>query len=72
MNRSLKKLVRQGDLVGEVEVELSDDPSGWEPYLSLDDARKLDQVRSALRQGDVATASRFGSIYQLTPIKATT
>ena len=31
---------------------------GWTPYLSLDDAYRLDEVRDALRAGDVKLASR--------------
>ncbi|MBI3634717.1 MAG: hypothetical protein HY216_00695 [Candidatus Rokubacteria bacterium] len=27
--------------------------NGWSPYLSIDDARKLDEVREALRRGDI-------------------
>jgi hypothetical protein len=38
---------------------------GWSPYLSLEEARKLDDVREALRQGDVKSAAR---VYTLTPV----
>ena len=65
------KLVREGDLVAEVEVNLVDAESGWAPYLSLDDASKLDDVRDALRAGDVKRASRLASrVYRLTPVTA--
>ena len=43
-----KKLVHEGPYVAEVEVELIDTDEGWSPYLSLDDANKLDDVRMAL------------------------
>lgn len=36
--RSTYRLVREGDLVAEVEVHLLDAEGGWAPYLSLDDA----------------------------------
>ena len=39
------KLVREGDLVAEVTVELLDDAGAWSPTLSIDDASKLDDVR---------------------------
>ena len=46
------KLVRERQYVAEVEVELIDSPEdAWAPYLSLEDARKLDAVRVALRRG---------------------
>ena len=47
--KSTKRLVREGDLVAEVEVALVEGPGGWAPYLSLDDAYRLDDVRDALR-----------------------
>ena len=47
--RHRTKLVHEGDYVAEVDVELIDSNTGWSPYLSLDDAYKLDDVREALR-----------------------
>jgi len=49
---------------------LIEELGGWSPYLSIDDARKLDEVRLALRRGDVAAASRYGRVFELTPIAA--
>ena len=69
--KATKKLVREGDLVAEVDVNLIEAESGWTPYLSLDDAYKLDDVREALRAGDVKRASRLASrVYRLTPVTA--
>jgi len=45
------KLIHEGQYVAEVEVELIETDEGWSPYLSLDDAYKLDDVRAALRRG---------------------
>ena len=42
------KLVREGRYVAEVEVELIEGTEGWAPYLSLEDALKLDAVREVL------------------------
>ena len=69
--KATKKLVREGDLAAEVEVNLVDAEGGWAPYLSLDDAYKLDDVREALRAGDIKRASRLASrVYRLTPVNA--
>jgi hypothetical protein len=38
------KLVHEGQYVAEVEVKLIDTDEGWSPYLSLEDAYKLDDV----------------------------
>ena len=62
------KLVREGAYAAEVEVELIDAEGGWGPYLSLADARRLDEVREALRRSDVGAASRLGRVFSLTPL----
>ncbi|MBI2917880.1 MAG: hypothetical protein HYY01_07770 [Chloroflexi bacterium] len=54
--RVAKRLVREGELVAEVSVELVEAEGGWAPYLSLEDAYKLDDVREALRAGDLERA----------------
>ena len=64
------KLVHEGEYVAEVDVELMHTDEGWSPYLSLDDAYKLDDVREALRRGDVKSASRLAKVYTLTPVSA--
>jgi len=66
--RRVKKLVHEGQYVAEVDVELLDTDEGWSPYLSLDDAQRLDDVREALRKGDVRTASRLARVFTLTPV----
>ena len=62
------KLVREGQYAAEVEVELIETGDDWSPYLSLDDAYKLDDVREALRRGDIRAASRLARVFSLTPI----
>ena len=66
--RHQAKLIHEGEYVAEVDVELIDTDEGWSPYLSLDDALKLDDVRLALREGDLATAARYARIFSLTPV----
>jgi len=66
--RHQTKLVHEGEYVAEVDVELIQTDTGWSPYLSLDDAYKLDDVREALRRRDVGTASRLARVYTLTPV----
>jgi FAD synthase len=65
-----RRLVREGGYVAEVEVTLIDSESDhpWAPYLSLDDAVKLDEARLALRRGDLAAAARLGRVYELVPV----
>ena len=54
--------------MAEVEVELLDDDTGWSPYLSVEAAYKLDDVRDAIRQGDLESAAKYGRIYELRPV----
>jgi len=63
-----KKLIQEGEYMAEIDVELIYTDEGWSPYLSLDDARKLDDVREALRRGDLKAAAQYGQVYSLTPI----
>ena len=66
--RKQTKLVHEGKYVAEVDIELIDTPEGWSPYLTLEDAYKLDDVREALRKGDLDAASRLARLYTLTPV----
>jgi hypothetical protein len=68
--RQRKKMVREGEFIAEVLVELQNSPEGWGPYLSIQDARKMDQVRVLLRKGDVKGAGRLGRVYRLVPVDA--
>jgi hypothetical protein len=63
------KLVREGQYVAEVEVERIEEPEGWAPYLSLEDAQKLDAVRMALREGDLERASRQAKVFRLISVE---
>ena len=62
------RLVHEGDYVAEVEVELIEPDESWSPYLSLEDAYKLDDIREALRKGDLDAAMRFARAFTLTPV----
>ncbi|WP_419591098.1 hypothetical protein, partial [Thiolapillus sp.] len=62
------KYVHEGRYVAEVEVELLEDDTGWSPYLSVEDAYKLDDVRGAIRQGNLESAAKYGQIYELRPV----
>lgn len=66
--RDRTKLVHEGEFVAEVNVDLIETDEGWSPYLSLEDAYKLDDVRDALRRGDIETAAKLGRVFKLTPV----
>ncbi len=66
--RKKTKYVHAGQYVAEVEVLLVEDDTDWSPYLGIEDAYKLDDVREALRQGDLGAAAQYGKIYELRPV----
>jgi len=69
-SKQYTKLVHEREYVAEVEVGLIYSDDGWSPYLSVEDAYKLDDVREALRQGNLKAASRLAKVYTLTPLTA--
>ncbi|MGI8784965.1 MAG: hypothetical protein ACR2L2_15100 [Acidobacteriota bacterium] len=62
------KLVHEGDFVAEVPVDLIETADSWSPCLSVEDAQKLDDVREALRRGDLQSAAKLARVFRLTPI----
>lgn len=70
MIRKSSKYVHEGKYAAEVPVDLIEDDTAWSPYLSPDDARKLDSVCLALRRGDIAEAAKYGRVFELTPVAA--
>jgi hypothetical protein len=70
MSRRTIKLVREGKYAAEVAVDVIEDDGGWSPYLSIEDATKLDAVRKALRAGDLSTAAKHGRVFELLPVSA--
>lgn len=68
MTRLQKKLVHEGESVAEVEVDVIETDEGWSPYLTLEDAERLDDVREGLRTGDVTTAAKLARISHSTPV----
>lgn len=70
MSERRTKHSHEGRYVAEVDVELIEDQTGWSPYLSVEDARRLDEVRAALRKGDLKAASEKARVFELRPVVA--
>ena len=68
--RQITKLIHEGNYVAAVEVETTYADNGWSPYLSVEDAYKLDDVRQALKHGDLKAATKLARVYSLTPVAA--
>jgi hypothetical protein len=68
--RKSKELIREGKYAAEVEIELEYTDESWSPTMSADDARKLEAVALALRDGNIAEAAKYGRVFELTPVAA--
>ena len=66
--RRRTKFIHEGQYAAEVDVELIESQDGWAPYLSLEDAQKLDEVHATLRQSDLQRARTMARIFKLTPV----
>jgi hypothetical protein len=62
------KLIHEGRYAAEIPVDLIEDDTGWSPYLSVEDALKLNTVRNALRHGEIAVAAQYGRVFELVPV----
>lgn len=70
MKRRVTRLVHAGRYAAEVSVELIPDDDAWGPYLSMDDALKLERVQTALEKGNISAAAREARVFELLPISA--
>lgn len=68
MLKKKTKYIHSGRYVAEVEVELIDSEDEWAPYLSVEEAARLDEVWEALQREDLESASNYGRIYKLEPV----
>ena len=70
VHKQTTMLIHEGEYVADVAIQLEVTDHEWSPYLSVEDAYKLDDVRRALRQGDLETATRLAQVFKLTPVAA--
>lgn len=62
------KFIHEDKYVAEVDVELIVDETEWSPYLTLEEAYKLDDIREALKRGDIKAASKMAKVYEMHPV----
>ena len=70
MKRETVEFIHEGKYAAEVPIVLIEDDTGWSPYLSVEDATKLDAVRQALKAGDIAAATKHARVFELLPVSA--
>ena len=66
--RHYTKFIHEGQYAAAVEIDRAESDTGWSPYLSVEDAQKLDEVRDALKNGDLKIAGHLSRVFQLTPL----
>jgi len=64
------ELIHEGKYAAEVPIELLYSDDSWSPTMSLEDARKLETVRLALKRSDIAEATKYGRIFELILVAA--
>lgn len=70
MARIATKFVHVGKYAAVVDVVRIPDDDAWGPYLSVDDALKIEAVEKALKTGDIAGASKLARVFELKPVAA--
>jgi len=68
--RKHTKLVHEGKYIAEVKIEIIDTEGGWSPYISLEDALKLDDVREALKEENILAAQKLAKVFIVSPVAA--
>ena len=68
--RDTIEYIHEGRLVAEIQVTLIESDSEWSPYYSIEDVRKMEAARNALRVGDLKSATALGRVYEMTPVAA--
>ena len=63
--RAVMRFVRGGAFAAEVNVEILEEERGWAPYLSLQDAYKLDDV-FGMRYAQATLIAHLGSLIECT------
>ena len=70
MKKPRTELIHVGKYAAEVSIEIIEDEGDWAPYVSFEDAKKIEAVRLALEDGDVGRAARLARVFELLPISA--
>ena len=65
MKKKQTKLIHEGDYVAEIEIMIEQSDGPWAPYVSPNEAMKLDAVRLALRKNDIEAAAKYGKVYRV-------
>jgi len=62
------KRIYAGDVMAEIEVEMTDEPESWGPHIEPSEVDRIDGLRKALKSGDLKAASKQAKLYSVKPL----
>jgi len=62
------KRIYVGDVMAEIEVEMTDEPESWGPHIEPSEVDRIDGLRKALKSGDLKAASKQAKLYSVKPL----
>jgi hypothetical protein len=62
------KRIYVGDVMAELDVVMSDEPDAWGPHAAPSELDRIDEVRRALKSGNLEAASKSARLYSVKPL----
>jgi|GEM_PF-2891402 len=62
------KRIYVGDVMAEIEIEMTDEPDAWGPHANPSELDRIDQLRKQLKAGDLRAASKNAKLYSIKPL----
>jgi hypothetical protein len=62
------KRIYVGDVMAELDVVMSDEPDAWGPHVDPSELDRIDEVRRALKSGNLEAASKSARLYSVKPL----
>jgi len=62
------KRIYVGDVMAEIDVVMIDEPHAWGPHIDPSELDRIDELRQALKSGDLKVASTEAKLYSVKPL----
>ena len=62
------KRIYVGDVMAEIDVVMTEEPSAWGPHIDPSELDRIDELRRALKSGDLKAASKEARLYSVKPL----
>jgi len=57
-----------GDVMAEIEVNMTDEPEAWGPHIDPEELDRIDSIREALKSGNLEAAAKEARLYSVKPL----